>query len=280
MRAGQFLCHDTQRSVAARSNWSFLNLLLCLTACAGGRGKPSDSSATADDSGDSSPTIVYDCPALSGMPASRNRLHGDMEYLLSSPRGLTNSNVVVNSYEEDGLPFEVSDVKSGGDEPLGYFSIEYVELQCASDGLVELGRKIDWTFYSVDTGLVDAPTAYVTYDPPMLIIPTDLSVGTTWEINTTRTVRSLHGTSEETVSERREGIEMETMDLYEGEDWPVLRVESSSGRTYWYAEEYGLVRGDGLELIGTAWDGWGGDERRAGPAEARTAIHRPTGDLP
>lgn len=236
---------------------------------------------SASEPGEAAAPVGAVCPALSGLPLGTNRLHGYFEYRLNAPRGYGASSVVVQTVGEDGLTFRLSEIQSGSDEPLGYTSEAYIHLQCTAEGLVELGRKIAWEFYTPEAGMVSAPTVNITYEPPLLLVPNDLGLGTVWDINTVRTVSGQNGTSEETISERREGVEMEVMDLYGGRDWPVLRVESSSGRTEWYAEEYGLVKGDGLVLVGSGWPGPDDSHSRVfspGPADPGARVGR--GALP
>ncbi len=147
-------------------------------------------------------------------------------------------------------------------------------ITCTEEGAFLMQEEAaEW---SRTSGAIDALTSSVIieYEPWILLIPADLEVGTTWEIDSQRVTTLRSGEVEvDRITETRQVTAIETVLLFGDEPWPAVRIESSTGQRWWYGEDVGLIGMDGLSAVEWSLD-WPGvrsaPDAHASPFAPRT----------
>lgn len=238
---------------------SLLVCAICVCASLGcGSSKPGHSGGTGGE--DTAVEWTSPCPIYSGLPGSENLWHGLITYESFTPQGV--SNIYVTIGEISGWDHQTK-ISSEGftktwDVGANFYAKEYG--YCSGSGYEVASTVVTWTPYDAHFDPLATTTTTTTYDPPMLLIPDALEVGTAWDITSTKTVTTdLGAVRSVAVAEHREAVAIvDSGDTYHdaGLKWEseVLQVDSSTGATFYYRKRLGLFIGPGLVVSGTEWE--------------------------
>lgn len=213
---------------------------------------------------DSTPYGVGDCPPYSGLDVVKNPYELKENFLVTTPPYQATELDWNGRGERSELGDFVIELSSNTNElspdvlvvPPPYTTRTYlsgwIDVRCNEDGYWERGRTVTWVLEDLFDRFEVTTTTIVTWDPPILVIPADLEPGMSWTINSTQTTQYESGAiATEIIDETRTALRIETIQWDAGHnETDALLVESTSWHQLWYHVDYGLVRGDGLTLMG------------------------------
>lgn len=212
---------------------------------------------------DSAPYEVGRCPPYAGLGVE-NPWEAHVTYLVNvPPYQATEMRWEGGRSHDESTEFAIEISSNTNEASLVYLVYPYhfttkiylhgwIDARCDEDGYWERGRTLTWTIQDLFDRYTLTTTTAVTWDPPILVVPTDLAPGMTWVIDTTQTTQyASGGTTTEDIHETRTAVRIETVSWsWNGMEDDALLVESSAGQQRWYQQDYGLVRGDGLTAAG------------------------------
>ena len=122
-------------------------------------------------------------------------------------------------------------------------------LVCDADGMAIVGQESTFTHGKTSSTMTRL------YDPPMLVVPPDPVVGSTWTVATTITNTAEDGTETEQVIDRVREVTEEISTTVEGGTWDALHVVETEADGTVVNELYlgsgvGTIRSNALELTG------------------------------
>ncbi len=189
----------------------------------------------------------FACPTWMGIPASENLYSSFPSYKIRTPEIGTgcNSRVDIHDINPDGAISVYESVTCCDIESCFAFQ-RHVKMFCVEAGAVETGETVSWFF----DGAGYVKTSII-FDPPMLLVPAEVDVGTTWDVSTTRTATPSSGdVTVDVIEETRTVVAIEAIAGPYDDTWPAIKVESTSGQRWWYGDGLGLIKTDSMMLDG------------------------------
>lgn len=248
-------------------------LAACQSGDKGGGGKDAAPADSRGHSGEDSAAVYKPgyCPPYSGLEVAENPYELKENFLVTTPPYQATELDWIGRGERSELGDFVIELSSNTNElspdvlvvPPPYTTRTYlsgwIDVRCNEDGYLERGRTVTWVLEDLFERFELTTTTIVTWDPPILVIPADLEPGMSWTINSTQTTQYESGAiATEIIDETRTALRIETIQWDAGHnETDALLVESTSWHQLWYHVDYGLVRGDGLTLMG---GGYGMDD--------------------
>lgn len=130
-------------------------------------------------------------------------------------------------------------------------SVTVQNLSCESDGIYAVSMTTDSEIVSGGTPFSDSTVS--SYDPPMLLVPSSLAAGSTWEMTSTlTTVGEMSGTGTTTISQTATAGASESVTVPAGtyDTLPVTYQPTSGAASHsWLATGVGAIKTDYSELI-------------------------------